>query len=38
MWCDFEYVYCFIKDDGLGIKRIYFLRIFELFFIIKDVG
>ncbi|WAM36838.1 sensor histidine kinase [Caldicellulosiruptor acetigenus] len=37
-WCDSEYVYCSIKDDGPGIKKIYLSRIFEPFFTTKDVG
>ncbi|ABP66930.1 response regulator receiver sensor signal transduction histidine kinase [Caldicellulosiruptor saccharolyticus DSM 8903] len=37
-WEDSDFVYCSIKDDGPGIKRIYLNKIFEPFFTTKDVG
>ncbi|WAM32161.1 sensor histidine kinase [Caldicellulosiruptor naganoensis] len=37
-WEDSDFVYCSIKDDGPGIKKIYLKKIFEPFFTTKDVG
>jgi len=37
-WFENDKVFVSIKDDGIGIKRIYLSRIFEPFFTTKEVG